>query len=518
MAEARPAAQDSELGKLYKPMIEHDGERARRELRALVAREPELLEARSLLAIAYLRCLDFRAAAEANRDVLKLDPANSEALRNLALCYHGMGDVAGALATYQDAFRLTRSTDAATLTAVMTHRAGRPRDAVRAYDLVLRQAPLDNSNVYTALRGMAAVMRDLGRPLTADRYAHELFQRHRRNPRSVSSFMNQRENATGFHEWYRLVDKSYLGEALRKGAAQDPAGARIPETFNLPWDRAALAAFAAAAPAGTLYIVKPVRGSGGQGIAVTDDLSATLDRADVVVQRYVADPYLVDGRKGHLRIYALVTSAEPLRAYVYGEGIVRFAPEPYDPRPERLGDVAMHVTNTALHVGHPGLLVSDDASRDDVGSVWSLSALLRRMAADGHDPAAVFGKIGDLAAWFIRMLRRDGFFARQAASGPRRSYGPKLFGFDILLDAQTNPWLIEIQAAPAAVGSALVVKINGELYETIFRMSNTPLIEDGMTGAEIAALATDPAALQARELAVELANRGKFTPLALDGR
>ena len=50
------------------------------------------------------------------------------------------------------------------------------------------------------------------------------------------------------------------------------------------------------------------------------------------------------------------------------------------------------------------------------------------------------------------MLRRDGFFARQVAAGPARSYGPKLFGFDMLLDADAHPWLIEVQAKPAAVG------------------------------------------------------------------
>ncbi|HEX2802309.1 MAG TPA: hypothetical protein VHN73_09625, partial [Phenylobacterium sp.] len=333
--------EESPLAKLYKPMIEHDGERARQELRALVAREPDSVEARALLAIGYLRCLDFAAAAEANREVLRLEPGHPEALRNLALCLHGLGDTEGSMDAYVHAFKVSRSTDAAAMAAIMTHRLGRLEDARRSYDFLLDRAPLDNLNLITALRGLMNLMRDAGRPLAGDRYAQELLHRHRRKTGEVSSFLIQRDNATGFHEWFRLVDKSHLGEVLRKGAAEDPAGARIPETFNLPRDRAALAAFAAGAPPETLYIVKPIRGSGGQGIAVVGDLSGTIERSDVVVQRYLSRPYLVDGRKGHLRIYAMVAGCDPLRAYVYSEGIVRFAPEPYDPRPERLSEISM---------------------------------------------------------------------------------------------------------------------------------------------------------------------------------
>ncbi len=37
------------------------------------------------------------------------------------------------------------------------------------------------------------------------------------------------------------------------------------------------------------------------------------------------NPYLIDGLKFDLRIYALITCVHPLRVYVYNDGIVRFA-------------------------------------------------------------------------------------------------------------------------------------------------------------------------------------------------
>ena len=513
MTAAPPEA--ATLAERYRPLIEHDGERARLELAALVQREPGSAEGWRLLALAYLRCMDFAACAEATRRLLALEPADAEGLQTLALCLHGLGDVEGCLAAYRNAFRLTRSTDAAAMIPIMLHRLGRLQEAEKAHDFVLTKAQIESLNVLGSLRGMMNVLRDAGRPLAADGYAHELIQRYRRATLSAAGFFIQRDNAAGFHEWFGLVDKARLGEVLRRGAAQDGEGARVPATFNLPDDREALRGYAAAHP-GALYIVKPARGSGGQGITVVPDAADALDRTNVVVQRYVDRPYLVDGRKGHLRIYGLVTSADPLRAYVYREGIVRFAPEPYDPSPERLSETAIHVTNTALHVGHPGLRVSEDPDKDDDGSVWTVSALLRRMAVDGHDPEAVFGRIADLAAWFVRLLKQDGFFARQAAQGSRRAFGPKLFGFDILLDADANPWLIEIQAAPAQVGAPLVGKVNGDLFETLFRMSVGKLVDDEMTPDAVRLLLSDPAHQARREFEIETENRGRFEPLTID--
>jgi hypothetical protein len=210
-----------------------------------------------------------------------------------------------------------------------------------------------------------------------------------------------------------------------------------------------------------------------------------------------------------------VTSIDPLRAYVYSEGIVRLAPEPYDPRPDAPGGVSMHVTNTALHLDHPQLVISQDAAEDDVGAVRSLSAMLRRMAADGLDPQAAFGEIKALVAWFVRLLAAEGLFARQAAMGAGRAFPHKLFGLDVLVDADGHPWLIEMQRTPAARGQPLVEKINGEMYLTTFRMAHAPLIEDSTPPQEAERLRADDAARRAKELAIELANRGKFEPLEL---
>ena len=490
----------------FTALIEHDRAVARRLLLDMAAAMPTSVEAKTLLAGSYLRSLEYADAANTYRALLAQNPTHSAALHGLAFSLLAQGDDEAALDAYRQTAASTSSANSMVISAVIQHRLGRLQAAASAYQAVLKGAQPTSMEIIHAERGAMQVLRDAGRPLEADQYAADLTTQFQAAPLSVSSRLVDRSHAMAFHEWMGLVDKAGLARTLWNGAGGGPARPRVPPTFILPDQRAELIRFAAAEPEGALFIVKPTRGSGGQGISVVADLGPVLDRQEVIVQRYVERPYLADGRKGHLRIYALVTSPQPLRAYVYTEGIVRFAPEPYDLRPERLSEVAMHVTNTALHLGHPGLTISEDAARDDVGVIWSLSALFRRMAVDGHDVAAVFGEIQDLVAGFLNLLRSDGFFARQAARGPARAYLPKLFGLDILLDDEGHPWLLEIQTSPAALGPPLIGRINGELFTTIFRMT---------VGSLGLGETTDPDAIARRELEIEQANRGLFVPLDL---
>ena len=99
------------------------------------------------------------------------------------------------------------------------------------------------------------------------------------------------------------------------------------------------------------YIVKPTAASRGRGIFLTEDplsvLEGLADGDRVLVQEYIHRPLLLRRRKFDLRIYVLVTSFSPLRAYVYSQGLARFASAPYT---SAVGDgVSGHLTNFSLN-------------------------------------------------------------------------------------------------------------------------------------------------------------------------
>jgi tetratricopeptide (TPR) repeat protein len=507
--EARLALSDD-----IKDLIEHETTEAQHLLKGLAQALPKSVEARLLLAASHLRRLEFDIALSHYRGTLGLDPKNDEALRNVGFCLLAMGDYPAALEAFRHAFQVLSGASPLRYTALLSHRLGRLDEAISGYERLLATCQPTSPEIPYALQGLAAALRDAGRPFAADHATRSLVDRFRREPVGVASGLISRNNSEDFHEWSHYADKSRLAASLTARKSADPAG-RFPESFVLPGDKKALKAFAAGPDAPPLWIVKPVRSSGGQGISVTNDLSGALDRDDVVIQHYLDRPYLIDGCKGHCRIYGLVTSADPLRAYVYSEGIVRIAPEPYDPRPDAPGGPSMHVTNTALHLQDPRLVISQDAAQEDVGAVRSLSAVLNRMAQAGLPRETVFGEIKALVEWFVRLLAADGLFARQAAIGPSRGFASKLFGLDVLLDADGHPWLIEMQRTPAARGQPLVERINSEMYATIFRMAQAPLIDDAMPAEQVELLRTDDAARRAREVEVEMANRGKFVALDL---
>lgn len=41
--------------------------------------------------------------------------------------------------------------------------------------------------------------------------------------------------------------------------------------------------------------------------------------------RYIADPFLINGNKFDLRVYVYVSSYDPLKIYVFQDGLARFA-------------------------------------------------------------------------------------------------------------------------------------------------------------------------------------------------
>lgn len=67
-----------------------------------------------------------------------------------------------------------------------------------------------------------------------------------------------------------------------------------------------------------------------------------------VISRYVDNPMLIGGKKFDLRMYCLVTSYRPLKAWMFDEGFGRFCNELYSSDVAEIDNMFVHLTNVAI--------------------------------------------------------------------------------------------------------------------------------------------------------------------------
>eukprot|EP01063_Lacrimia_lanifica_P012756 TRINITY_DN19456_c0_g1_i1.p1 TRINITY_DN19456_c0_g1~~TRINITY_DN19456_c0_g1_i1.p1 ORF type:complete len:1080 (+),score=296.37 TRINITY_DN19456_c0_g1_i1:54-3293(+) len=221
----------------------------------------------------------------------------------------------------------------------------------------------------------------------------------------------------------------------------------IPQTFLFPHDAPLLAAEMARTP-GAVYIVKPPASSCGRGIYLINSASDIPHSENCLVQRYIPNPLTIGGYKCDLRLYAAVTSFDPLRIYLFKDGLVRFATEKLKKGESHLSNRFMHLTNYSVNKKSDKYQRNAAAKEDDRGSKWSVQALKRYFVARGHDWEKIWWRIKDVVVkTFLTcespVASKIGMYVKN------RNSCFELYGFDILLTSNMNPYLLEVNIMPA---------------------------------------------------------------------
>jgi len=64
--------------------------------------------------------------------------------------------------------------------------------------------------------------------------------------------------------------------------------------------------------------------------------------------RYIDNPLLIGSKKFDLRLYVLITSFRPLKAYLFKLGFCRFCTVKYDTSVQELDNMYVHLTNVSV--------------------------------------------------------------------------------------------------------------------------------------------------------------------------
>lgn len=199
------------------------------------------------------------------------------------------------------------------------------------------------------------------------------------------------------------------------------------------------------------FIVKPANGAMGHGISLIRNCEKLPAQEHFIVQEYLDKPFLMEGFKFDLRIYILVTSCDPLRIFLYNDGLVRMGTEKYHaPSEANLSQLYMHLTNYSVNKHN------ENFERDetvDKGSKRSISWFTEFLRANDYDVAKFWGDISELVVKTLIVAEPHVLHAYRMCR-PGQPPGSdsvcfEVLGFDILLDRKLKPWLLEINRAPS---------------------------------------------------------------------
>ncbi|XP_043342067.1 LOW QUALITY PROTEIN: inactive polyglycylase TTLL10 [Cervus canadensis] len=178
-----------------------------------------------------------------------------------------------------------------------------------------------------------------------------------------------------------------------------------------------------------------------------------------VVQRYIKNPLLLDGKKFDVRSYLLIACAMPYMVF-FGHGYARLTLGLYDPHSS---DLSGHLTNQFMQKKSPlYVLLKED-------TVWSMEHLNRYINDKFHKTKGL-PRDWVFTTFTKRMqqIMAHCFLAVKAKLECKLGYFD-LIGCDFLIDENFKVWLLEMNSNPALHTNCEVLKevIPGVVMETL---------------------------------------------------
>ncbi|XP_063240257.1 polyglutamylase complex subunit TTLL1 isoform X2 [Bacillus rossius redtenbacheri] len=306
--------------------------------------------------------------------------------------------------------------------------------------------------------------------------------------------MNDNQMINHFPNHYELSRKDLLVKNIKRYRKElerekDPLADRggsggrylfldfVPVTFVLPADYNMFVEEYRKNPQST-WIMKPCGKSQGAGIFLINKLSKlkrwsresktpfnpTLVKESYVISRYIDNPLLIGGKKFDLRMYVLVTSFRPLKAYLFKLGFCRFCTVKYDTSIQELDNMYVHLTNVSVqkHGGEYNCMHGGKLSMQNL-----------RLFLESTRGKEVTEKLFASISWLIVHSLKA---VAPVMANDRHCF--ECYGYDIIIDDRLKPWLVEVNASPSLTSTTVNDRILK--YKLIDNILSVVLPPDGV--------------------------------------
>ncbi|KAL4693834.1 hypothetical protein H8959_013099 [Pygathrix nigripes] len=226
---------------------------------------------------------------------------------------------------------------------------------------------------------------------------------------------------------------------------------------------------------GNVWIAKSSAGAKGEGILISSEASELLDFIDNqgqvhVIQKYLEHPLLLEPghRKFDIRSWVLVD--HQYNIYLYREGVLRTASEPY--HVDNFQDKTCHLTNHCIQKEY-----SKNYGKYEEGNEMFFKEFNQYLTS------ALNITLESSILLQIKHIIRNCLLSVEPAIStkhlPYQSF--QLFGFDFMVDEELKVWLIEVNGAPACAQKLYAELCQGIVDIAISSVFPPPDVEQPQT-------------------------------------
>ena len=130
----------------------------------------------------------------------------------------------------------------------------------------------------------------------------------------------------------------------------------------------------------------------------------------------------------------------------------------------------MHLTNYSINKKNDKFIKNENCEQDDFGYKWSLGAFCRHLEQVGIDMNLLWSRTYDV---IIKTILGGENYIQNAMkkNGTHRTNCFEILGFDILVDSDLKPWLLEVNLSSSmACDSPLDMAIKSNLVSDTFNI------------------------------------------------